>query len=208
MELGRIGETELESRTAKLAKARERQPPSLLDLRCRRRTAPSSRPEIHVQYSAAWSSLPSEQFRVVVCGRCRVQLRLCARCDRGHRFCRLCGPVQRRESVRRAGAAYRIAPRSRRLQATRQARYRERQAKFAVQKVTHQSVTEADVPSTAPVPLEIDSGRKDPDDRSNRNPDRCSFCRAWLPVWARSEPRCRYRARRTPRPPRGPPLSP
>jgi hypothetical protein len=37
--------------------------------------------------------VPSETFRVVICGRCRVQLLLCSRYDRGRRFCQGCGPA-------------------------------------------------------------------------------------------------------------------
>jgi len=75
--------------------------------------------------------VPPDTFRVFICARCRVQLRACSRCDRGRRFCRQCAPEQRRESVRRAGAVYRVARRSRRLQATRQARSRDRCRKFS-----------------------------------------------------------------------------
>jgi hypothetical protein len=119
----------------------------------------------------------------------------------GRRFCRECAPKQRRESVRRAGAVYRIAPRSRRLQATRQARYRERRAtKFSAQKVTHQSVTEAPAQASASVALEKVSGGKDRDDSSNRSAH-CSFCGSPLPVWAQRWSQPRNVRGRAPRPP-------
>jgi len=169
---------------------------------------PSTRPERHVQKSAAWGFV-SEEYRLALCGRCRVQLRLCGRCDRGQRFCGHCGPVQRQESVRRAGAAYRVRPRARRLQAARQARYRDRQrAKFSDRKVTHQSVTQEGASKTASLTLEIGSSRRDQDDVSIRELNRCSICGVQLSSWSRRWRRARSSApqrRRAPRVPRGPP---
>jgi hypothetical protein len=119
--------------------------------------------------------------------RHRWRHRLCGRCDRGQRLCSECGPLRRRESVRRAGAAYRVKPRARRLQSVRQARYRDRlRAKFAEQKVTHQTVTEAPSPTTSSSAPDVTAGGKDGDDESNFEVGRCSLCRAALPLWARS----------------------
>jgi hypothetical protein len=90
----------------------------------------------------AWSLVASSAYRLALCERCRIQLRLCGRCDRGQRLCGDCRPLRRRESLRRAGAAYRVKLRAHRLHAARQARYRDRQrGKFSGQKVTHHAVT-------------------------------------------------------------------
>lgn len=147
----------------------------------------------------------SETFRVVVCGRCQRQIRLCTRCDRGRRFCPPCAAEQRRDSVRRASAAYRIRLRARRLHATRQARYRDRLAKFSAKKVTHQLVTQATASPIDAVAPELDSGGKDRQDDEICDQVRCSLCGGALPRWARLAPLQRRRSTRTPRPPRGPP---
>jgi len=115
--------------------------------------------------------------------------------------------VQRRESLRRAGAAYRIKHRARRLQAVRQARYRDRiRAKLSAEKVTHHTVTEAPSPTTSTAP-EISDGGKDVDDNSIRDLGYCSLCGAPLPFWARRRRGAEHRTvpRRAPRVPRGPP---
>lgn len=168
----------------------------------------SPRPRLRVQKSAAWSILSPSEYRLAICGRCRIQLRICGRCDRGQRLCDECRPARRRESVRRAGASYRVKPRARRLQAVRQARYRERlQDKFLSQKVTHHSVTEALFPTTSSPAPDITPGRKDEDDVSIRDVGRCSLCGAALPLWAgrRGRPDRRKLHHRAPRVPRGPP---
>jgi hypothetical protein len=145
----------------------------------------------------------SEDYRLASCERCHVQLRFCRVCDRGQRFCPICVPAQRRDSLRRAGATYRIKKRARRLQSTRQARYRERRDKFSDPKVTHHSVTQASPSSISPPVPDVSSGRKEIDDDSNREAARCSVCGVVLPVWARRGRRALLR--RSPRVPRGPP---
>lgn len=153
------------------------------------------------------SRVRSESFRVVVVyGRCHAQLRLCGRCDRSRRFCPPCSVEQRRDSIRRAGAAYRVARRARRLHATRQARYRDRHANFSAQKVTHQSVTQAAATRTDSVVPEPDSGGKDREDVLVCDQGRCSLCGAALPPWTRrSSAPGRGIVRRAPRLPRAPP---
>jgi hypothetical protein len=173
-----------------------------------RRTRRSSRPRLHVQKSAAWSVLSPSEYRLAICERCRIQLRICGRCDRGQRLCDECRPARRRESVRRAGAAYRVKARARRLQSVRQARYRDRlRDKFADQKVTHHLVTEVPSPSTSSLAPEITAGKEDDDDTSIPDVGRCSLCRAPLPLWARRRGQAGWRnvRRRAPRVPRGPP---
>jgi len=111
--------------------------------------------------------------------------------------------------MRRAGVAYRAKRRSRRLQAARQARYRDRLANFSDQKVTHQPVTEAAVTASSLVALEIVSGGKDQDEKPKIDLKRCSLCNAVLPVWALREPHhSRAARRRSPRLPRAPPRRP
>ena len=74
-----------------------------------------------------------------LCARCRRQVLICSRCDRGQQYCgaRCSGPA-RRESLRAAGRRYQHSRRGRHCHAERQRRYRRRCGEDArVQKVTH-----------------------------------------------------------------------
>lgn len=71
--------------------------------------------------------------RMFLCGRCRAQVVLCSRCDRGNVYCGVaCAGLRRRESVRAAGSRYQHSRRGRLAHAARMQRYRER-----CRKVTH-----------------------------------------------------------------------
>jgi len=71
--------------------------------------------------------------RLFHCARCHCQVILCRRCDRGHVYCANgCAQQARRDSLRCAGARYRVSRRGRLCNAARQRRFRARQ-----QKVTH-----------------------------------------------------------------------
>lgn len=79
-------------------------------------------------------SAVQESLRFYLCARCREQVHVCSRCDRGQIYCsEECSEISRRESVRRAGAKYQKTPQGARNHADRQRRHRERN-----QKVTHQ----------------------------------------------------------------------
>jgi len=68
-----------------------------------------------------------ESARLYSCARCRVQVRICRRCDRGNVYCgNGCARAQRREGVRRAGSRYQRTPRGARRHAARQRAWRER----------------------------------------------------------------------------------
>jgi hypothetical protein len=72
--------------------------------------------------------------RMFLCGRCRAQVVLCSRCDRGNVYCGpACAEHRRRESVRAAGSRYQRSRGGRFAHAARMRRYRERG-----RKVTHQ----------------------------------------------------------------------
>lgn len=71
--------------------------------------------------------------RMFLCERCRAQVVLCSRCDRGNVYCGpACAASRRRESIRAAGRRYQQSRRGRFTHAARTRRYRERH-----QKVTH-----------------------------------------------------------------------
>lgn len=77
----------------------------------------------------------SRQF---LCGRCRRQVVVCRRCDRGQRYCdRGCSLASRKIQLRAAGARHQHSVEGRRDHADRQRAYRERQQQKN-KKVTHQ----------------------------------------------------------------------
>lgn len=72
--------------------------------------------------------------RMFLCGRCRAQVVLCSRCDRGNVYCGpACSQARRRVSVREAGMRYQGSRAGRFAHAARSQRYRARG-----QNVTHQ----------------------------------------------------------------------
>jgi len=94
----------------------------------------------------------NEPGRMFLCGRCRAQVVLCSRCDRGNVYCGpACSQARRRESVRAAGRRYQDSRTGRFAHASRARRYRVR-----CQNVTHQGsvATAADalLPAVAALP--------------------------------------------------------
>jgi hypothetical protein len=77
--------------------------------------------------------------RLLVCARCRCQVRICSRCDRGQQYCGTrCRGVARRESRRASARRYQQSRRGRHCHAARQRRYRARcRHRLADKKVTH-----------------------------------------------------------------------
>lgn len=159
-DLGHRGRDGVGGSTRRNSESPERQLQAFRAPSRRRRRSPSSRSELRVQKSAARGSVSSEEYRLATFGRCRVQLRLCARCDRGQRFCKVCRVLQRRDSVQRAGLAYRRKFAARRLHAAAQLRYRRRrQDKLSESKVTHHTVTQAPPASTSLLAPESSGGK-------------------------------------------------
>src|SRR6218665_2619217 len=76
--------------------------------------------------------------RLFLCARCRQQVVLCSRCDRGNRYCgRACWRLSREAAAREAGSRYQRSYRGRLAHAQRARRWRQRRAQ-APQNVTHQ----------------------------------------------------------------------
>ena len=72
--------------------------------------------------------------RLFLCARCRKQVLICSRCDRGQIYCADgCAKIARRQSVREAGRRYQQSRQGRFKQAERLRRFRRRK-----QNVTHQ----------------------------------------------------------------------
>ena len=79
--------------------------------------------------------MPLPTARLYVCVRCRTQVLICRRCDRGQRYCnRGCAREARRQRQREAAARYAASHRGRLFHAQRARRYRAR----GCNKVTHQ----------------------------------------------------------------------
>ncbi len=73
--------------------------------------------------------------RLYFCNRCQMQVIICSRCDRGHRYCPgQCAADARLASLRRASEKYRSTRSGRINNAARQQRYRQREQPI----VTHQ----------------------------------------------------------------------
>ena len=80
-----------------------------------------------------------DDARLFLCARCRRQVLICSRCDRGQQYCGAgCSDLARRESMRAAGRRYQHSRRGRHCHAERQRRYRRRCREGACrEKVTH-----------------------------------------------------------------------
>ena len=76
----------------------------------------------------------NEAGRLFLCARCRVQVVLCSRCDRGNLYCGpTCSRAVRQASMREAGCRYQASRAGRFAHAERARRYRARR-----KNVTHQ----------------------------------------------------------------------
>ena len=132
------------------------------------------------------------------CRRCVQQVRICAQCDRGNRYCAgECATLRRRESLRRAGERYQLSHRGACRHAARQSAWRSRQA----QKVTHQGSLPSAVPViVTAIAIQTTTGHVDlASIQSPPSPSRpgyghahpmapahhCSFCWRVLPAFAR-----------------------
>jgi hypothetical protein len=113
--------------------------------------------------------------RLFLCARCRKQVLICRRCDRGQIYCPDgCAIIARRKSVREAGRRYQQSRQGRFKQAERIRRFRLRK-----QNVTHQgseSVAENDLlPANS---AKVDKRVVLPDQTYPLNTLRCHFCGA------------------------------
>lgn len=122
--------------------------------------------------------------RLFLCARCRVQVIICRRCDRGQRYCHGCAKEARRISMREAG---------RRYQKTRQGRFahaeRARRHRARCKNVTHQG-SPAPVPNVV-LPLQrIKSApvAMHPGPGGMPAPFRCHCCVQALPPFLRTGP--------------------
>lgn len=113
---------------------------------------------------------PQDTARLFCCARCRAQVVICRRCDRGNRYCGpACAKAARRDSLRAAGRRYQQSRRGRFTHAARQRRYRRSRAK-----VTHQG--SPPIPPTAPLPPESQGPAGRVPSRQDPIGVRCRFC--------------------------------
>ncbi|CAB3775040.1 hypothetical protein LMG29542_08422 [Paraburkholderia humisilvae] len=135
--------------------------------------------------------------RLFLCARCRAQVFICRRCDRGNRYCDAdCAQAARRENTRAAGHRYQQSRSSRFAHAARARRHRVR-CKF----VTHHrspaspanDVLQPD-PTDAAVAVATDACLA-----AAPTTSRCHCCGCPLPLFVRTGfvrrrgPRCVYR---------------
>jgi len=120
--------------------------------------------------------------RLFCCRRCRRQVRVCRRCDRGNAYCGTgCRRLARREQTRRAGRTYQATLKGKLAHARRSKGYRERQ------KVTHQGSHRSTVPagwvaSETSLAKETHHGQEN----SSSKEVRCDFCGRVCPVFVRA----------------------
>src|SRR5688572_24143679 len=152
-----------------------------------------------VQWDGAGAMKADETtYRLYSCARCAGQVRICRRCDRGHRYCTVtCARIQRRESLHRAGARYQRSRRGAYRHAVRQCAWRERCA----QEVTHQGSVSLDTAGTVVLVVTDETPSVACDDHllSECAPlwrtehrsllaQRCSWCGGVLPAFPASAP--------------------
>ena len=151
---------------------------------------------------SVWDGPIFTTHRLFLCALCRIQVRLCRSCDRGHRYCgEVCSAEGRRRSVRRAGRGF-LKTLAGRLGNAR----RQRARRARMKRVTHQGsatlATEGEPLLAQPMdPLRILMAAarpwRNPDERrSRRRPAPantectsaqgiCSFCGCDLDVFER-----------------------
>ncbi len=122
----------------------------------------------------------SEAGRLFVCARCRTQVVLCSRCDRGNVYCGpACSQIVRRTSMREAGRRYQSSRAGRFAHAARARRYRARR-----KNVTHQGSaaagTDALLPAETTPPQAAHDATPEPEPlhRDDADVPRCSQCGA------------------------------
>jgi hypothetical protein len=77
--------------------------------------------------ACAAASFDGASCRLFLCARCRTQVLICRRCDRGQTYCAgICAQEARRERQREARRRYQATPRGRAMHAERNRRYRVR----------------------------------------------------------------------------------
>ena len=137
--------------------------------------------------------MPEASQRLYNCARCRQQVQICRRCDRGNLYCAGgCAALRRRESLRRAGRRYQLSFRGACRHAARQRAWRARQTN----KVTHQGSPAAALAVTVSAPSIESPGELRHGDRvqvvarllalqGRPSAPQCSFCRRALSLFTR-----------------------
>jgi len=126
-----------------------------------------------------------DDARLFLCARCQRQVRICALCDRGNRYCgRGCAGAARSESLRAAARRYQHSRRGRHCHAQRQRRYRARRW-VGTKNVTHQG----SAPSLGRAPLSREHPARDENPMSYLLPlaaaPHCHFCGRALSAFVR-----------------------
>lgn len=116
--------------------------------------------------------LDEDSFRMFLCARCRSQVLVCRRCDRGQIYCTpSCADDARRDHQREARRRHQATPRGRAMHAERNRRYRARASPVTDQGPVHE-------PETGPWRgLQGSAAPRDPSSsRSPSAPRRCHLC--------------------------------
>jgi len=144
----------------------------------------------------AWR-LVDHPARLFVCARCRAQVLLCSRCDRGQRYCgRTCSRAARHDSRREAARRYQRSRAGRMAHAARSRRWRQRRSDQARKSATSDTsatniVTRQGSPTPVPDAPLASSEQADectsPVPHTSPSPivARCRRCAAVLSPWVR-----------------------
>ena len=113
--------------------------------------------------------------RLFLCARCRTQVLICSRCDRGQIYCSdVCSKTARHESSRAAGRRYQQTPKGRHKHAARARRHRQRKNKVTQQGST--TPAQGDLLAANSVPdRELDDAKPLSNNKSGVH---CHFCGA------------------------------
>ena len=109
------------------------------------------RQSMHQNYACACRSGEESVSRLFLCARCRCQVVICSRCDRGQIYCGPgCAQEARRCNQRKARARYQASVRGREMHAQRSGRYRARH-----RRVTDQGSVRSATLSRRPAPAVV-----------------------------------------------------
>lgn len=125
--------------------------------------------------------------RIFLCARCRVQVVLCSRCDRGNRYCSVaCSGASRRMGQREAARRYQRSPKGRTAHAARSRRWRDQQRALAPAACDDAGVTHHGSPAAeVDAPLPSCQAQASTTPVSATAPKFCRRCARTLLPWVR-----------------------
>jgi len=104
------------------------------------------------RWTCAAACVDEVSCRMFLCARCRSQVFVCRRCDRGHIYCiGTCAQEARRRRQREARRRYQATPRGRVMHADRNRRYRARRQRVTDHSLATSPGLQVDAPLSEPM---------------------------------------------------------